>query len=60
MDKKVEEKYVCGACKGELVPSGCGCRNEKCANYMGKWPKPGTMYAPPKDDKPKKAKVKRE
>jgi len=37
-------EFKCGQCGGKLVPSGCGCLNEKCANYVGKWPKPGTMY----------------
>ena len=48
----------CQQCQSELVPSGCGCNNPKCHNHVGKWPKPGTMYSPPKDESKKKGKKK--
>ena len=48
----------CLQCQSELVPSGCGCSNPKCPNHVGKWPKPGTMYSPPKDGVKKKGKKK--
>jgi len=47
--KETPKKNVCGICGGELIPSGCGCKNEKCENSVTKWPKRGTMYDPPKE-----------
>ena len=44
-----EPELRCGLCGGELVPSGCGCKNEKCVNNVSLWPKPGTMYSPPRE-----------
>ena len=44
-----ENAFRCGQCGGALVPSGCGCKNEKCVNHHALWPKPGTFYAPPRE-----------
>jgi len=52
--KKKNEKrgpysdHKCGQCGAKLIPSGCGCENEDCKNHVGKWPKPGTFYSPPR------------
>jgi len=53
-------RMKCPQCQAELVPSGCGCSNPKCQNHVGKWPRIGTMYSPPKKDDFKKKSKKKE
>jgi hypothetical protein len=45
---KAERCSVCG--EGDLVPSGCGCANEKCSNFVEKWTKL-VQHAPPRPPK---------
>ena len=47
MAKQPKKCEVCGT--ADLRPSGLGCLNPDCHNYHEKWPKVGTMYAPPRD-----------
>ena len=39
----------CGVCKtGDLIPSGCGCDNKECSNFVEKWRPATAGYEPPK------------
>jgi hypothetical protein len=45
----------CGVCKtGDLIPSGCGCNNPGCANYVEHW-KRCSWYSAPQPKPPRLA-----
>lgn len=47
------EAKKCSLCKtADLIPSGCGCLNPACHNFVEKWKSATAGYDPPIEVKP--------